>query len=337
MTEKTGTITNRSKRNPFEMIPRDLLQDHSISFGAMGLLSNMVSHSTEFTLHKTWLYTTNSVDGRRVVDKYWQELVEAGYLFQWRKRNGQRLDYAYDFSVERFTASEVLALVEERYNSGWMIYRKELGAKLLTPETDIRSALPESFVDTDRDEIQKMHEKGMSSGVQFVHLNKARQIKDSSGVHSEQLTVSCSARTSNKDLINKDLINDDDDEYVSMKSANKSQDSVVPEKTEKNDSAEKESMSETVIREFEDSFGKALNPTEKKHVRKLSQKYSRDDLMSAIEITSLYSPTNAPVKYFETTLSNLHKKRAEKSELRIHDIPLVADIFHTEYLNSSAN
>lgn len=115
----TSTIvgnTHRFKKNKgFESIPRELLQDtENLSFGAIGLLSYMLSKPETWTFHKTWLYSTPEIkDKRSAITKYWQELVDHKYIVQFQQRVGRRNEYQYYFNNEPFTDDEIAQLEEE--------------------------------------------------------------------------------------------------------------------------------------------------------------------------------------------------------------------------------
>lgn len=112
---ETGNTHRFTKNKGFESIPRELLQNtENLSFGAIGLLSYMLSKPETWTFHKTWLYSTPEIkDKRSAISKYWQELVDQKYIVQFQQRIGRRNEYQYYFNNEPFTDEEVKQLEEE--------------------------------------------------------------------------------------------------------------------------------------------------------------------------------------------------------------------------------
>lgn len=115
MPEQGNGNTHRFKSKGYESIPRELLQDtERLSFGAIGLLSYMLSKPDNWTFHKTWLYETTEIkDKRRKITGYWDELVDACYILQLEKRVGSSPSYEYYFNDTPFTADEIQQIEQE--------------------------------------------------------------------------------------------------------------------------------------------------------------------------------------------------------------------------------
>lgn len=115
MPEQGNGNTHRFKNKGYESIPRELLQDtERLSFGAIGLLSYMLSKPDNWTFHKTWLYDTPEIkDKRRKITGYWDELVDACYILQFEKRVGSTPKYEYYFNDTPFNADEILQIEQD--------------------------------------------------------------------------------------------------------------------------------------------------------------------------------------------------------------------------------
>lgn len=116
MPNQANGNTHRFKANKgYESIPRELLQDtERLSFGAIGLLSYMLSKPDNWTFHKTWLYDTTEIkDKRRKITGYWDELVDACYILQFEKRVGSKPSYEYYFNDTPFTAEQIQQIEQE--------------------------------------------------------------------------------------------------------------------------------------------------------------------------------------------------------------------------------
>lgn len=126
-----ATIKNYQKDKGYEIIPRELLQHcdkkakdkngnehgkNGLSLEAIGLLINLQSYPEDWELNKTELYTRYSKNGRKQIVRIWQELVEHKYIVQFKKRNKQKYDYIYYFSVIPFD-DEMIRNIERQENS----------------------------------------------------------------------------------------------------------------------------------------------------------------------------------------------------------------------------
>lgn len=110
-------IKNISNEKPFEVIPRDLLQScdkkrkntdsKPLSLEAIGLLCNLQSYPEGWELHKTELYNRYEKNGKSKVMRIWNELVEAGYIIQFKIRSGNNYEYHYYFSVYGITEDQI--------------------------------------------------------------------------------------------------------------------------------------------------------------------------------------------------------------------------------------
>lgn len=112
-----SVIKNISEEKAFETLPRKLLQqcdkkrknieDPALTLQAIGLLSNLQSYPEGWELNKTELYTRYEKSGRNVVKKAWDELIEAGYIIQFKIRNKQNYEYHYYFSTSVITKEQI--------------------------------------------------------------------------------------------------------------------------------------------------------------------------------------------------------------------------------------
>lgn len=110
-------IKNISSEKPFEVIPRELLQscdkkrkdsnNKALSLEAIGLLCNLQSYPEGWELHKTELYNRYEKNGKSKVMRIWDELVEAGYIIQFKVRSGNKYEYYYYFSVYGITDEQI--------------------------------------------------------------------------------------------------------------------------------------------------------------------------------------------------------------------------------------
>lgn len=124
------TIKRYSSRKGYESLPRDLLQNRALSLGAIGLICNMISYSEDWVLHKTEL-RNRFTDTPKMVDKFWDELVELGYIIQFRRRVGKSYEYSYFINDQPFNLKETQDLLISLFEDGFTLYHKKmLGNKI---------------------------------------------------------------------------------------------------------------------------------------------------------------------------------------------------------------
>ncbi|MCW6682682.1 hypothetical protein NHG29_07300, partial [Aerococcaceae bacterium NML160702] len=119
------TIKRYTKNKGYESLPRELLQSKEISLGAIGLICNMISYSNHWVLRKVEL-RNRFKNGAKAVDRIWDELVDAGYIIQFRKRVGKVYDYRYYFDEQPFDLESTQELLESNFEDGYMLYHKSL-------------------------------------------------------------------------------------------------------------------------------------------------------------------------------------------------------------------
>ncbi|TLQ49484.1 hypothetical protein FEZ33_00405 [Ruoffia tabacinasalis] len=121
----SDTIKRYSKFKGYESLPRDLLQSKNLTLEAIGLLANLASYPENWILRKTEL-RTRFKNGKKAVDRIWDELVTENYLIQFRKRVGRGYEYRYYFSVEQFKTSDIQELLLINFEENFVPYHKEM-------------------------------------------------------------------------------------------------------------------------------------------------------------------------------------------------------------------
>lgn len=121
----SDTVKKFSKHKGYESLPRELLQSKDLTLEAIGLLVNMASYPDSWILHKTEL-RTRFKNGKRVVDRVWDELVENNYIVQFRKRIGRTYEFRYFFTVVPYEYDEIQAMLLSNMADGFMLYHKEM-------------------------------------------------------------------------------------------------------------------------------------------------------------------------------------------------------------------
>lgn len=121
----SDTIKRYSKHKGYESLPRELLQSKDLSLEAIGLLCNLASYPDNWVLRKTEI-RTRFKNGKKAVDRIWDELVFENYLIQFRKRVGRGYEYRYFFTVEQFKKSDVQELLLLNFENNFVLYHKEM-------------------------------------------------------------------------------------------------------------------------------------------------------------------------------------------------------------------
>ena len=122
MDTETGRIVQYKKNKGFESIPRELLQDENLSLEAIGLLSHICSLPETWKIYKTQLYKKFKKNKRTSVQRIWKELVETGYILEFRKREGKKYVYEYVYSMTPFSTDEIFDVVNSMSKIGLEIW-----------------------------------------------------------------------------------------------------------------------------------------------------------------------------------------------------------------------
>lgn len=120
--KKAGQIQQYKRNKGYTLLPHEFLKDSSISYGARGLLAELQTYPADKKIFKTELYTKREKNKRSSIERIWKELEEAGYLIQFRKRDGKKWDYQYIFSLEKFTEEEKESIGQELSSIGYDLY-----------------------------------------------------------------------------------------------------------------------------------------------------------------------------------------------------------------------
>ena len=103
-----GNIKKFQKSKGYESLSRSMLQDtENLSLQAIGLLAYLTSLPDDWQVHKTELYKRFKKNGRRSVASAWENLIESGYILQFKKREGKRIAYSYYHYHEPFSKEDI--------------------------------------------------------------------------------------------------------------------------------------------------------------------------------------------------------------------------------------
>lgn len=152
-----------------ESLSRNMLQDvENLSPEAIGLLSHIISYPDNWRLYKTELVKRFAKTGKAVVERAWKELVSAGYIIQFRKRNGKKFDYIYYFDDTVFTQDEIETYAEKEKAEYWdgtvnRTQKKALVSSKLPEKTEEKqeseNVTPEKTQGTEKERAKKIDEK----------------------------------------------------------------------------------------------------------------------------------------------------------------------------------
>ncbi|MGL5126112.1 MAG: hypothetical protein ACRC6U_09075, partial [Fusobacteriaceae bacterium] len=110
-------ISRNLTKSKFTMVSNGILTDATISFGAKGLLSLMLSRPDTWKFYKSEL-VKNSSDTEYALTKLLKELTAANYLFRFSKANkgkGAGFTWIWIFKDEPLTPDEIDSIKKE-YN-----------------------------------------------------------------------------------------------------------------------------------------------------------------------------------------------------------------------------
>jgi hypothetical protein len=100
--------------NQFVMIPNETARhcETEMSLEAGGILLNLTSYPETWELHKTELYKRYAKNKETSVRKAWNQLVELGYIIEYKYRVGRKWEYVYYVRVVPFSEAEKAQILE---------------------------------------------------------------------------------------------------------------------------------------------------------------------------------------------------------------------------------
>jgi hypothetical protein len=81
-------------------------KENPISLQALGLLVNICSYSDRYDLHKTQLYKRFIKNKETSVKGAWAELMETGYILEFKVRVGRNYEYIYYYAIKPYSQDQ---------------------------------------------------------------------------------------------------------------------------------------------------------------------------------------------------------------------------------------
>lgn len=212
----TSTMEKFRSEKGYESISREFLQDTNISYQALGLLVEWQSLPETWEIHKTYIYNRRKENGRRSIDKVWRELVEKGYLVQFKKRVGKNYEYKYVFKLGKFTDEEYKDLVLKMSIEQFTLFYPS-GVQNVQPKLDSTNCASnrtytnkDSYKEIDYDKTPTQAQKKLSTDPES--LDPFTQELVDSGLFSNDQALQVSTRI-NPSSFSQDMI-DEQLEYM---------------------------------------------------------------------------------------------------------------------------
>ena len=180
---ESGSIRSYKKNKGYESIPRELLQNFSLSMEAIGLLCHLQSYPENWKLYKTELYNRFQRNKRTSIQRIWKELVDNNYMIEFKRREGKKYVYQYVYSIEPFDKQDIEQIKEEMRNDGFfwtvdfeqskMNCSKSTANKLTIKEINYKKKGESSFSSlSPRDDDDKSYKKKETSDGTFQNMEK---------------------------------------------------------------------------------------------------------------------------------------------------------------------
>lgn len=123
MTKKnSGLITKVKISKGFESISREMAQNYELSFQAVGLLTYLETLKDDAEIYKTSLYSQRKQNKRTMVENMWDELVQHGYMIQFKENTKSTYSYRYFFSSNGLTKETCLQIIESMEEINFRLY-----------------------------------------------------------------------------------------------------------------------------------------------------------------------------------------------------------------------
>lgn len=184
----------------FVQVPNEtaLAPEETISLQALGLIVNLWSYNTEtWELHKTELYKRYVKNKEASVKTAWNELMEAGYIIEYKYRAGKKWEYEYYYRITPFTAeerAEILEYAKQEHGEIWGLDFQDLKMKTSKPrdnkdiinkkfnqqkeEEELTTVITESYIlslmQSKINEFEITNEKTIKAA--FIAVSKCKQI-----------------------------------------------------------------------------------------------------------------------------------------------------------------
>ena len=84
----------------FTQIPNDLLTDNNLSNGAKVVFCYLASKPTSWQVYNADVKKALNIKTNNALAKYWKELIEAGWITRQRKKDNQKLDGGFIYTIE---------------------------------------------------------------------------------------------------------------------------------------------------------------------------------------------------------------------------------------------
>lgn len=171
----------------FVQVPNEtaLAPEETISLQALGLIVNLWSYNTEtWELHKTELYKRYVKNKEVSVKSAWNELMEAGYIIEYKYRVGKKWEYEYYYRITPFTAeerAEILEFAKEEHGEIWGLDFQDLKMKTSKPRAT-KDIINERFnQQKEEEELTTLTESDitnlMASKIQEREITNTKTIK----------------------------------------------------------------------------------------------------------------------------------------------------------------
>ena len=112
--------TKQRKHHKLKSIKSE--NENPLSLEASGLLLNLWSYPDTLEVHKTELYKRFAYNKKTSVKRAWKCLIDAGYMIEYKYRDGKRWEYVYEFSILPFTEEQrqiIWQEATEEYGEIW--------------------------------------------------------------------------------------------------------------------------------------------------------------------------------------------------------------------------
>lgn len=207
MDNNGGNVYKYKKDKGYESLPREMLQDNNMTWGARGLLGNIESLPDNYRIHKVKLYDM-CPDKKKVTERYWNELVVNGYIIQFRKMSNRKSEYIYLFSSGKFTSEEVEEKIKEFSEIGFSLYLNKSQEEAFNKQSESKSVEPAEKSKVVKNEVPYVRNEQVVEKpyVPNEHMEEIPSNKDSHHMFETNCSEGANIRFTNKGL--------DDDDYL---------------------------------------------------------------------------------------------------------------------------
>lgn len=167
-------------------------RENPVSLEALGLLVNLLSYPMKWELHKTELYKRFAKNKETSVRSAWKDLMETGYIIEFKYRVGKKYEYVYYLRKVPFTANEQAEILENARNEHgeiWGLDFQDLKMESSKPRANKDLILNKNTILNKDDDDKRTSPPVQESSIQDVKEITTENIEDIAEIEDPETII----------------------------------------------------------------------------------------------------------------------------------------------------